>query len=154
MHARGQPARSARTSRRAKRLRSGESELLITLAFLRASAQSEQDPPYHSIVALGEHAAVLHYQHRDPTPPRPPRSLLVDAGATCFAYAADITRTHAAAGETLFADLIAAMDAIERRLAAAAQPGTSFVELHERAHRAIAELMLDCGLARGRAAKR
>lgn len=127
----------------------GESELLITLAFLRASAQSEQDPPYHSIVALGEHAAVLHYQHRDPTPPKPPRSLLVDAGAAWFAYAADITRTHAAAGERLFADLIAAMDGIERRLAAAARPGTSFVELHERAHRAIAELMLDCGLARG-----
>lgn len=127
----------------------GESELAIALRFLAASGQAEQDPPYHSIIALGAHAAVLHYQHRDSCPPQPPRSLLIDAGAACHGYAADITRTYAAAGEVLFADLIAAVESIEKALVAAVGPGVCFVDLHRRAHREIASLLLASGLARG-----
>ncbi len=127
---------------------SGESELGITLAFLAGSGQGEEDPPYHSIVALGAHAAVLHYQHRETVAPQPPRSLLIDAGAAEAGYAADITRTYAAPAEAFFASLIAAMDRIERRLAAAVRPGLSFVDLHRRAHLEIADLLLECGLAR------
>jgi Xaa-Pro dipeptidase len=126
----------------------GASELAITLAFLAGSGQGEQDPPYHSIVALGEHAAVLHYQHRETRPPEVPKSLLIDAGASHAGYAADITRTYAAPGETFFAALIEAMEGIEQRLVGAVRPGLPFVELHQEAHREIAALLLECGLAR------
>ncbi|MDW8478959.1 MAG: M24 family metallopeptidase [Xanthomonadales bacterium] len=58
--------RAARGHLAAERaFREGAGELAIAQAFLAGSEQAEQDPPYHGIVALDEHGAVLHYQHRE-----------------------------------------------------------------------------------------
>ncbi|MCY3838496.1 MAG: M24 family metallopeptidase, partial [Gammaproteobacteria bacterium] len=60
--------------------REGGSEFDIHMAYLGASRQQESNLPYPNIIALNEHAGVLHYQHYDRTPPDPARSFLIDAG--------------------------------------------------------------------------
>ena len=88
---------AVRAHRAAERaFRAGASEFGIHLAYCQAAGQDANDLPYGNIVALNQHAAVLHYTARDRLPPRPARSLLIDAGASHAGYAADVTRTHAA----------------------------------------------------------
>jgi Xaa-Pro dipeptidase len=128
--------------------REGHGEFDIHLRYLRAARQNDAELPYGSIVALNEHGAVLHYQERARSAPDPVRSFLIDAGCTVHAYAADITRTHAASsGE--FADLIGALDGIQRRLVAAVRPGLDYRELHLRAHREIAGILVSAGVTFG-----
>ncbi|MGR2736981.1 Xaa-Pro dipeptidase [Billgrantia sp. Q4P2] len=125
----------------------GGSELDIHLAYLQASRQREGELPYGNIVGIGAHAAVLHYQHYDSEPPRSRPSLLVDAGHRFRGYCADITRTWPGAeADPLFADLIARMHDIKQRLVAAVAPGVDFVELHERMHRLLGELLVESEL--------
>ncbi len=118
----------------------GASELEIHLAYLAAAGHDPDTLPYNSIVALNEHCAVLHYQYRQAAAPRDSRSFLIDAGADCCGYAADITRTHARDGG-LFADLIDEMDGLQQRLAGRMQEGRSYVDLHTEAHRGVAEIL-------------
>lgn len=123
----------------------GGSEFDVLFAYLQGSAQTEQETPYGSIVAENEHAAVLHYQHRDRGPAKRRHGLLIDAGAQHHGYAADITRTYAAApGE--FADLVAAMDAAQQQMIASIRPGMDFVDLHAAAHRAVGNILTTAGL--------
>ncbi len=130
----------------------GGSELDIHLAYLQASRQRESVLPYGNIVGIGSHAAVLHYQHYDTQAPRERYSLLVDAGHRYRGYCADITRTWAGAeADPLFADLIARMHDIKQRLIAAVAPGVAFVELHERMHRLLGELLVESELVSGSA---
>lgn len=119
---------------------SGASELEIHLAYLKAAGHEPNTLPYNSIVGLNEHCAILHYQYREALPPRRSRSFLIDAGADCHGYAADITRTYSA-DDGLFADLIREMDALQRRLADRMQAGRSYVDLHREAHRGVAEIL-------------
>ena len=125
----------------------GASELEIHLAYLKAAAHDHDTLPYNSIVALNEHAAVLHYQFREPRAPQARHSFLIDAGADVFGYAADITRTRAA-GPGLFADLVEAVDRMQRHLCARMQAGRSYVDLNREAHRGVAEILRDAGLCR------
>jgi Xaa-Pro dipeptidase len=121
------------------------SEFDIHRAYLDASRQSETELPYSSIVALNEHAAVLHYQHYDRVAPAHRHSLLIDAGGRFRGYASDITRTYSARdGE--FAALIAALDSRQRALIDTIRIDTDFVALHETMHRGIAELLVEFGL--------
>ena len=120
--------------------RDGASELDVLLAFLGASRQAEADQPYPGIVAQNEHAGVLHYQHYDRAPPATPRSLLIDAGCQRFGYAADITRTTSV-DQDEFAQLIAAMDERQQALISEIRPGVSYVDLHERMHRHVGDLL-------------
>ena len=142
-------ARAARghTAARAAFLE-GESEHGIHLAYLRATGHMEADLPYNNIVALNEHSATLHYDRLDRTAPGTPRSFLIDAGATVNGYAADITRTWPA-GPGTFSDLVAAMDAAQRRILDAISPGGSYVALHETAHLEVAAVLVSLGIARG-----
>lgn len=126
----------------------GASEFEMHLAYLRASEQLDADLPYDNIIGVNEHGAVLHYQHRERARPAAARSLLIDAGATCRGYAADVTRTHTAATGA-FGELIDALDAAQQRLVAAVRPDTAFVALHEQAHREVAAILIDHGLAAG-----
>jgi Xaa-Pro dipeptidase len=129
--------------------RAGESEHGIQLAYLRATAHEDAELPYRNIVALDTHCAVLHYQYKDRVvAPRGGRSFLIDAGADVAGYAADVTRTHAA-DPGAFADLVAAMDALQRTIVAAIRPGASWVDLHEHTHRLLAGVLRDAGLAVG-----
>ena len=124
---------------------SGASELDVHLAFLAASRQTAADQPYPGIVAQNDHAGVLHYQLYDAEPPPKRRSLLIDAGRQHLGYAADITRTYSAA-EDEFAELVAALDAKQQALIADIRPGVSYVDLHERMHRHVGELLHRFGL--------
>jgi Xaa-Pro dipeptidase len=127
--------------------RQGSAELDIHLAFLGASRQDEADLPYHSIVALNEHAATLHYQLRDASPPARRHSLLVDAGASDAGYASDITRTWAAApGE--FSLLIDGVELLQQRLCARVRAGADWRDLHLQAQHEIAALLRDIGVLR------
>jgi Xaa-Pro dipeptidase len=127
----------------------GESEYGIHLAYLAATRHEDAELPYRNIVALDAHGAVLHYQHRERTVPAGGgRSLLIDAGAAVAGYAADVTRTHARAPGA-FAELIGAVDALQRELVATIAPGLPWPDLHRRAHDGVARVLVDAGLARG-----
>ena len=60
----------------------GASEFEINMAYLKACQQTENQMPYGNIVALNEHAAILHYQQTDITQPNQFKSFLIDAGVT------------------------------------------------------------------------
>ena len=124
----------------------GASEYAIHQAYLLASEQTESALPYSNIVAQNEHAGVLHYQHYDREPPVRRASFLIDAGGRFRGYASDITRTYAAPERTDFAALIAGLDARQRALIESIKPGVNYLELHERMHRAIGELLAEAGL--------
>lgn len=122
----------------------GASEYRINLAYLEASAQVAGDLPYGNIVALNQHAAVLHYPHFDRDAPAERFSFLIDAGARSHGYAADITRTWAHPdGEVQreFAEIISAFERRQLALAAQVRPGVEFLALHEAAHHAVAETL-------------
>ncbi|MDE0005887.1 MAG: Xaa-Pro dipeptidase [Rhodospirillaceae bacterium] len=128
-------------------LRGGASEFELNQAYCGAIAQRESDLPYPNIVALNEHAGILHYQHLDRDPPARIHSFLMDAGANCNGYASDVSRT--CAGDSgPFRDLIGSMDAMQRRLCDEARDGKSFVSLHESAHRSVAHVLAEHGIVR------
>ncbi|MDZ7791384.1 MAG: Xaa-Pro dipeptidase [Xanthomonadales bacterium] len=128
--------------------RDGKSELDIHLAYLAAMGTDQDSLPYNSIVALNDHGAVLHYQHRSPETPNPARSFLIDAGADWRGYAADITRTLTLDEHREFGHLIEAMDAAQRRLVDQVKAGRNFVDLHVEAHRAVAAVLEQAGIVR------
>ncbi len=123
----------------------GGSEYEIHLAYLRASQQTERDLPYGNIVALNEHCGVLHYQHQELLAPPQRHAFLIDAGARANGYAADITRTYAAA-PGLFLDVLLALDAAQRRMVDDIRVGMPYLALHERAHQLIAQVLCDAGV--------
>jgi Xaa-Pro dipeptidase len=131
----------------------GPSELALHLAFLAGSAQDDASAPYQGIVALGEHAAILHYtRYRADAPGARDTSLLVDAGARHLGYGSDITRTYARGdgpAARRFADLIARMDELQLGICAEIRPGLPYEDLHELTHVRLAELGRAAGLLRG-----
>ncbi|HXH01684.1 MAG TPA: Xaa-Pro dipeptidase [Candidatus Competibacteraceae bacterium] len=140
--------RAARGHQAAERaFRAGASEYAIHLEYCRACAHTEAELPYGNIVALNAHSAILHYQMRARISPITRLSCLIDAGAEVGGYAADITRTYAAApGE--FQDLIEALDQAQQALCAAVRPGVDFRDLQLAAHRHIAAILHDAGIVR------
>ncbi len=126
-------------------------EFEIHMAYLSASRQAEIELPYANIVALNEHAGVLHYQFQDREHPRAPLSLLIDAGGQFRGYASDITRTHVQEGtqHATFAGLISAMDTHQQALVEVIRPGYRFADLHTRMHEQLTALLVDCGIVRG-----
>ena len=135
----------------------GGAEADIHAAYLAGSDQAERELPYGNIVALGEHGAVLHWQHQDKQAPACPTSLLIDAGASAHGYAADITRTWlhpgAGTGAAEFAALLAGMEALELALVDQVRAGSDYPDIHLDAHRRIAALLLDAGLIHGLSAE-
>ncbi|MEM6797223.1 MAG: Xaa-Pro dipeptidase, partial [Acidobacteriota bacterium] len=127
----------------------GASELEIHRRFLEETGHLEHELPYDSIVALDEKSAILHYQNKRHPGPENPRVLLLDAGAEHRGYAADVTRTwttrHAPA---TFRSIVAAVDAMERRLVSRVGPGRSYVEIHLECHRQTAEILTVHGVLR------
>lgn len=127
--------------------REGESEYGIHLRYLRACGHTDPQLPYNNIVALNTHGAVLHYQARDRQAPPESRSFLIDAGAAVNYYASDITRTYAA-GPGAFADLLDAMETVQRELVGQVRAGVDFRDLFIDSHRAIAGVLRDAGVIR------
>jgi Xaa-Pro dipeptidase len=127
--------------------RRGASEYAAHMRYLEACIQREEEMPYNSIVAYNENAAVLHYQHLERAPPDSLRSFLIDAGAQYRGYAADITRSYAAA-PSRFADLIEAMDAAQLALCDEIRPGRDYRDVHLSAHRILGDVMQRIGLTK------
>lgn len=120
--------------------RQGESEYAIHMAYLSATGQLEEELPYNNIIAINEHASVLHYTQKKRQNSAQRHSFLIDAGASVAGYAADISRTYAFE-RGLFDDLVASMDGLQRQIIASIELGQSYIDLHLRAHQRIAQLL-------------
>jgi len=128
---------------------SGASEREIHWVYLHASDQVEYDSPYETIIALDEKGAILHYQNKRGSENAPGNVLLLDAGAGCEGYAADITRTWVRPDiDPLFRTMVEEMDRMERELVAMVRSGRAFLELHVEAHRRTGQLLAKVGLVK------
>jgi len=120
---------------------SGMSEFDINLAYLTATGHRDTDVPYSNIVALNEHASVLHYTTLDNQPPAEMRSFLLDAGGEYNGYAADLTRTYAAKPDSDFAALIKDLNTEELALIDTIKAGVRYTDYHVQMHHRIAKLL-------------
>jgi Xaa-Pro dipeptidase len=142
--------RGARGHRAAeKAFRGGLSEYEIHIEYLRAADHTEEELPYGNIIALNEHAAVLHYYHheRGRLSEGARHSFLIDAGASVNGYASDITRTYSARNDE-FRQLAGEMDRAQQEICAQVKPGVNYPDLHMLAHRKVAELLREFGFVR------
>lgn len=125
----------------------GGSEMDIHHAYLQASGGQENDLPYSNIIALNEHAAVLHYHELETRvfAENERRSFLIDAGGCYNGYASDITRTYSYRDDE-FADLINYMDFQQMGIIEAIMPGNSYIDLHRLSHEKVAEALIEFNL--------
>lgn len=122
--------------------RNGASEYDIHMDYVRATGHTENELPYPNIVALNDHAAVLHYQIQERQPPVTPLSFLIDAGAQFAGYPADVTRTYSH-GRDDFATLVDSMHALQQELCSQVRAGVDYASIHLNAHHHIANLLHD-----------
>lgn len=119
----------------------GASELEIHRAYMQAVGGVEHELPYETIVALNEKGSILHYQGKRPEI-KNGKSLLLDAGVSCFGYASDVTRTFVAPdADPLFTELVAGIEKLQKELCMLAKPGFSFIDLQKEAHLKIGNLL-------------
>ncbi|RLM19769.1 Xaa-Pro dipeptidase [Brenneria alni] len=128
---------------------SGMAEFDINLAYLTATGHRDTDVPYGNIVALNEHAAVLHYTQLDHQVPSEARSFLIDAGAEYNGYAADITRTYSSQGDNAFAELVKVLNQEQLGLIDTIQAGIRYTDYHIQMHQRIARLLTSHQLIQG-----
>jgi len=109
---------------------------------------------YPSIVAGGGNACVLHYTE-NAHPLRDGDLLLIDAGAECGNYAADITRTFPINGRFSEAQRQLYDLVLEAQLAAIGKirPGKPWIASHDAAVRVLVKGMVRLGLLSGRVGK-
>jgi len=105
---------------------------------------------FESIVAAGDHAAVLHFS---PTARalRDGDLLLVDAGAEYRGYASDVTRTYAVSG-SFTAEQALVHETVRRAgetAIAACRPGVQWHDVHRAAALVVAEGLVELGVLRG-----
>lgn len=122
-----------------------EAELLHE--FRRHGAQS---PAYHSIVAGGANACVLHYVFNN-AQLHDGDLLLIDAGCELDGYASDITRTFPVNGKFSGPqkDLYELVLAAQAAAIAAIRPGAGWNDPHDAALRVLAQGFVDFGLCQG-----
>lgn len=151
LHCMRQAQKSAVTGHRAAKeaFLSGMSEFDINVAYLSATGHRDIDVPYGNIVALNEHASILHYTQLDHLPPEQSRSFLLDAGTEYNGYAADLTRTYAAHGDSEFAQLIKDMNSEELALIGTMKAGVRYTEYHQQMHQRLARLLVKHQLIKG-----
>jgi Xaa-Pro dipeptidase len=108
---------------------------------------------YPSIVAAGRNAAVLHY-HRNDAPIKNGDLLLIDAGAECRGYAADITRTFPASGRFTRRqrDIYSIVLETQKSCIDKARPGVVSADLHVHSMTMIAAGLKSLGLLKGETA--
>ena len=126
----------------------GASEFEIHLAYLQATGSTEAELPYSNIIALNEHAAVLHHTVLDTQAPSGSgrRSFLIDAGAEFRGYACDITRTHTTHRDGVYHELIDAVDGLQQELCGRVRAGTEYADIHLAAHHGLAGILQDAGI--------
>ncbi len=128
------------------------SELELHLAYLAATQQDDPETPYKNIVAYDANAATLHhvaYARRAPGNGGP-KTLLLDAGATCLGYGSDITRTWVRDGgdatSAAFRGLVEGVESLQQRLCDAVAVGMPYEALHDRAHDEVGALLAATGV--------
>lgn len=125
----------------------GASEYEIYMRFLAATGNTGGELPYSSIVALNEHAGVLHYQHYDHTLPPDHLSFLIDAGASHLGYASDITRTYSSAtAPAEFAEMIRLLDEEQLKLIDSIRVGQPYEAMHATMIERIAGVLVNCNV--------
>jgi Xaa-Pro aminopeptidase len=124
-----------------------EIEAELIHEFRRHGAQS---PAYHSIVAGGANACVLHYVFND-APLRDGDLLLIDAGCELGGYASDITRTFPVNGKFSGPqkDLYELVLASQTAAIKAVRPGNHWNAPHEAALQVLVRGFIDFGLCKG-----
>ncbi|MFE8045889.1 Xaa-Pro dipeptidase [Brenneria goodwinii] len=128
---------------------SGMSEFDINLAYLTATGHRDTDVPYDNIVALNEHAAVLHYTQLDHQVPSDVRSFLIDAGTEYNGYAADLTRTYSSQSDNAFAALVKDLNQEQLALIDTIQAGVRYTDYHLQMHQRVAKLLKSHQLVHG-----
>ncbi len=124
-------------------------EYEIYMQFLAATGNTAGELPYSAIVALNEHAGVLHYQHYDHSRPPAHLSFLIDAGASHLGYASDITRTYSGAtAPAEFAELIRLLDLEQLALIDGIRVGQPYEAMHTNMIERIAGVLVNCGVLR------
>ncbi len=128
------------------------SELELHLLYLQHTQQDDPETPYKNIVALGAHAATLHHiSYGRRREARPAQSLLLDAGAACFGYCSDVTRTYvkgSGAAQGVFGALVERVDRMQQDLCEVARPGMPYERLHERAHEQVGAILVELGVCK------
>ncbi|KAA8997260.1 Xaa-Pro dipeptidase [Affinibrenneria salicis] len=120
---------------------SGMSEFDINLAYLTATGHRDINVPYDNIVALNEHAAILHYTQLEHRLPAEVRSFLIDAGTEYNGYAADLTRTWCAQSDNDYAALVKDLNHEQLALIDTLQCGVRYTDYHLRMHQRVAYLL-------------
>jgi Xaa-Pro dipeptidase len=126
------------------------SELELHYEYLKATQQTDLNAAYNDIVALGKNCGILHHVHYEKTRITGDTSLLVDAGALCHGYASDITRTWVrGSGEAAeaFRTLIRGVDVAQQVLVSEFKVGVPYESLHNSAHKLLADVLVQVGLA-------
>jgi Xaa-Pro aminopeptidase len=105
---------------------------------------------YPSIVAGGENACILHYTENK-APLKDGDLLLIDAGAECDHYAADITRTFPVSGTFSQEQKLLYQLVLDAQLAAIAEikPATPWSKAHDVSVQILAQGLVDLGLLTG-----
>jgi Xaa-Pro aminopeptidase len=109
---------------------------------------------YPSIVAAGKNACTLHYtDNADKL--KSGDLLLIDAGAECDHYAADITRTFPISGRFSEAQKLLYQLVLDAQAAAIEQvrPGLSWLSAHEAAVEVLTKGLVSLGLLKGKVKK-
>ena len=124
--------------------RAGKSELQIHLAYLEAAEVQEHQLPYGNIIALNQHASILHYMECNANKVDQHRSFLIDAGVSYNGYHSDITRTYAFE-KNEFDDLITAMNEMQLNCINSIKTNQNYLDLHIDAHHQIAKIINQFG---------
>ncbi|MBI3553591.1 MAG: aminopeptidase P family protein [Elusimicrobia bacterium] len=105
---------------------------------------------YPSIVAAGRNGAVLHY-HANNAQLKNGEFLLIDAGAECKGYSADITRTFPANGKFTQRqrDIYGVVLHAQKSCIERARPGIISADLHLHSMTVIAEGLKNLGILKG-----
>lgn len=109
---------------------------------------------YPSIVATGSNACTLHYTDNN-SKLKAGDLLLIDAGAECDHYAADITRTFPVSGKFTEPQKQLYQLVLDAQAAALEQikPGASWIQVHDAAVEVLTKGMVALGLLKGRVKK-
>lgn len=121
----------------------GLSEYEINAAYLLATGQRDTNVPYGNIVAINDHASVLHYTKLDKKINENPLSFLLDAGAQYQGYAADLTRTISFDEDDEFADLIKMINEHQLQLISGITAGVNYTDIHIQMDHRIAQILID-----------
>jgi len=126
-------------------------EAEIVYQFMREGLRSAA---YPSIVAAGKNACILHYtENKDKL--KKGDLLLIDAGAECDHYAADITRTFPVSGKFSTAQKQLYQLVLDAQMAAIEQvkPGLPWNSAHDASVETLTRGLRDLGLLQGRLSK-